>query len=521
MPNEKMTIDELGRRYKANNPGYDAIPDDEMGASVLEMHPQYRNVIEDKRVDVASYGPQAETKKKPNLAYRAAAAIGETLVKPIASLPIQLPQALASGIAGAVGRQDLAQSINVPRQVPILGTVKPLSAVPGTPGASPGEQAAQALNLGASLAPVSKTILGGVGIGAATGGASGVAGALERGAKPSEAVVEGGVGAAIGGTLGAALPVLGALKSKISPSITQGLTQAIMPGKTNRTFQKDLTVAVSELAPEAKSITGLPQLSSALKNAKTRIWSEVASRLKGKEAQGVQVGLKEAADEIRKMAASPSMRLDQAAKDRLLAKASAIESQSFSAVDAEDVIEVINAKAKAYFKKNSIDRASAVRADPDLAADLAIADSLRDGLEAKLTGLSDLKKRYGAIVNVLKAVEDRIPIASQAKEFGLAEQVSVGRTLGSAAADLFTQGPGAAAGRLLDLGGTMAIKELEKADSRVAAAFSKLANQKGMLGALRRDASAVAEAAKPTVKAIERGAIMRAGGILSSLREKR
>jgi len=190
-------------------------------------------------------------------------------IKPVAQLPIQLPKALISGIAGLTGADGaIADWANRSSNVPILGEVKPLSAVPGDVekyGAqTPQETFAQATDIasmliggGAVKAGLKGKVLVGATQGAKSGALAGASSSLkEEDDTAGDMLASIAGGAVAGGVLGGALPILargatkviGGVKTQIK-AIKSGAAREALAGLDTHTLNVlDPTKAVPEEA---------------------------------------------------------------------------------------------------------------------------------------------------------------------------------------------------------------------------------------------------------------------------------
>lgn len=520
MPNKTYTVDQFGAQVRAKSPAaFQGMTDRDIAEKTLKARPDLASLV----VETA----QTVSDAKKGVTRRAVELGGGLLravVKPIGQQLIQFPRAIVSGAAGlasaagAPGAANLKAAAMRPINVPFLGEVKALEATPGAQGATSREIAGQTLETAASVLPAGKTGWGAVSAGMKAGGLSGAGGALQMSEKPLRQVAtEAAFGAAAGGLLGGVAPAIKSLKNTVSPSVREGLIKAIRPPKGNQTFAKDVDTVVQELAPKASEITSLQSLASAIRDKRKQVWTEVRNRLGTKmQAGDAIVDLSPAATRIEALAKHPVLNIQGGnAKERLLQTAQNVRSQKYSVEEAEEVLESLNAQMEAYYKKNNIGRAAAEKADPDVAANLAIMDEIRSGLDKKMSGFKDLKHRYGALSNVGDQVNRRIPVAEAANQFNLAEQISAGRTTANVLGGLVTGNWGQAASQMADFGVTAGLKELEKSDSKVAAAFSQVARSSGFLNRAAQALRPVGAALRPVGKALERGAIMKAGGLLS------
>jgi hypothetical protein len=404
--------------------------------------------------------------------------------------------------------------------IPFLGEVKTLGSAP-TPSArgltaTTDDLFAQSLETAASTIPGGKGIIGGLKTGLKVGALSGAAEAIRNKGETFGDIAKGAVGGALlGGAVGGSASALSSglkyAKNIVKPEAEQLLKSAIRAPKNIANFSDDLKVAITEIAPEAENISTLPALASTLKTAKNKVWATVKEKLAGSPKEAV-VSLDGAAARIENLANKPIYKITGGGKqEELMALAERLRGIKLDPVDAENILEDLNAKEAAYYKKNASSRALAEKADPDLAAELQIADTIREELDSLISGFGGLKKKYGSLANVYRAVNDRIPMVERQNITSLAEQMSIGRTAGNVLGSAATGNFGSAIGQLGDAALTSVLKTLEEADSKVARAFQQIAKNKKPSVVLPMVKEKVV---KPTLGAAKRALEMRAGRVM-------
>ncbi len=470
--------------------------------------------------------PQAQPKSLFSQFADFTGSMARAAIKPIAQTAIQMPRALMAGVSGLAGDTEAEAAWSKPVNVPFLGEVKGLSANPedaqkyGTQTAR--ETAGQALEMGASLVPTGKGIIGGLKTGAAVGALSGAGTEIAKeGSSAGDVVKSSLIGGTIGGVMGAAVPAaesvgkwaVGTAKSIVHPEAEQSLIKAIKPGKNNVTFKSDLQTTLGELEPHADKIKDLPSLDAAIKAKKLEVWESVKSKLQN-EGKDAAVDFSPAADAIDKIAQKPIFKLkDPQAAEQLTTLSERLRGQKLSFAEAEDALESLNAGLDAYYKKNMSSRSLAQRADPAVAADIEIADAIRKQFDDKLEGFGTLKKTYGALANVGREVSGRIPVAERQNMMSLAEQISAARTAGNVAGSALTGNFGQAIGHTLDFIVANKMKAADTSDAKVASAFQALLNAKKPQSMLSKATDVAGKASSklaPAGKVIQRGATMEA-----------
>jgi len=208
MATKTYTPEEIGKRLRERNPSaFKGLKytDEEIGQRAIQRQPELQKLVapaassspvapllaptpQVSQAIVPSQGKQSFLSKAGNFAKDTAISIA----KPIAQTAVQLPRAFVAGTAGFLGNKEVEAQFSRPVNVPLLGTVKGLSANPNDTaayGTQTGMQTAgQAIEIGASLV-----------------GGSAVKGALTQGAKGmAKAAIKTGIkeGAVAGGLSG-------------------------------------------------------------------------------------------------------------------------------------------------------------------------------------------------------------------------------------------------------------------------------------------------------------------------------
>lgn len=198
--------------------------------------------------------------------------IAKGIIKPVASTVVQFPRAIASGIAGLTGNEEAMAEYSKPINVPFLGEVKGLSAVPGDAEKygtkTAGQMLGQAAEIGANLiggegaVGVAKGV-GKQGIlkaglaGAKTGIKAGALGGFGSGMEDklsAEGVVGSTIaGSALGGVLGGAL---GAGGTAIANKVAGREAGAITKGAVADTEKAFLEANVPDARVATKMLQG-------------------------------------------------------------------------------------------------------------------------------------------------------------------------------------------------------------------------------------------------------------------------
>jgi len=243
---------------------------------------------------------------------------------------------------------------------------------------------------------------------------------------------EDGVGGAIAGVTRAAAPV--------EPKTA--LVQALKPRNTRVNFGAGLDRAFPEIKASEQAIgrpiASLDDLLPAVKNAKQRVWSQYEQLAGPQRAIGARLDLSGVADAID---ASIPKRLDMMKPKRAAAlrqMADAYRNGTFGLDDAETLLREANADLDAYYNKFPGARRSTALTNPETANTVAEAEALRKAIYRKLdaTGegqaAAELKRRYGALLEVEDAALRRSNVAARQQPESLSEQIGKVR----AAADM-------------------------------------------------------------------------------------
>lgn len=157
--------------------------------------------------------------------------LAKGIAKPIVSPFVQMPRALAAGVAGLAGNEEAKGRFSRPVNLPVLGEIRGLSAAPGDiekyGTATPMQMTGQAVGLGATLlAPGAKALASPAGIakfGAKVGGLSSLGASMEEGERdPFSLAFDTLFGVAGGATLGYGGAKLGQYAGKQIAKLRRG-----------------------------------------------------------------------------------------------------------------------------------------------------------------------------------------------------------------------------------------------------------------------------------------------------------
>lgn len=460
--------------------------------------------------------------------------LAKGIAKPFVTAGVTGLSALESGYKAATGDVTGANKVlNEGYNVPGFGKVTPIGAQVGQEGGY-GKDVRRMLGTGAeiaaTLAPVGEVAnLGATGVrglltrgairkgameGALVGGAGSFGQSVQKeNASPSDVLSSTVAGTTIGGVTGGVVPLIKAGKNLFSREPEKLLNAAIKAPKSMRNFQQDLSIVANDLKDKASNIDGLESLASHADEGKRAIWDEVKAKVSAGGQQGLisrrlrgnpAISGYSIADDIQKNVRVPDI-LSRTSPQEAAVLQSRIKNiaDSYSGMipfdDAERMIEELNAKHASYYLKNNTNRALAEKVDPELAAELRVADGLRKGLDNALSGFGDLKRKYAAFSNVSKAVKDRLLTEKNKELTDLPSRITAGQSAISALSNLAQGNFGSAASSAVAPVASKVIQKMESADSKVAEAFKKIAGgytkkasnnqpllrRAGMVGALR------------------------------------
>lgn len=243
---------------------------------------------------------------------------------------------------------------------------------------------------------------------------------------------EDGVGGAIAGMTRAAVPV--------EPAAA--LVQALKPRNTRVNFSKGLGLAMPEIKASertlGKPIESVDDLLKATKNAKKRIWSQYEQMSGPQKAMQAQVDLSDVADAIENSIPKRVQMQNPSQAEGVRKIAAAYRTGKFSLEDAEMLLRETNADLEAYYNKFPAARGRATLTNPDTAQTVAEAEALRTAIYRKLDAAgegqaaAELKRRYGALLEVEDAAMRRANVAARQQPESLSEQIGKVR----AAADM-------------------------------------------------------------------------------------
>lgn len=265
--------------------------------------------------------------------------------------------------------------------------------------------------------------------------------------------IKGGLlGGALGGFIGATAPLassgLRSLYRTVNPTTKTLLTSAIKPGKNlGATVQKEggkvvqkwdevMDTALPDIAATvtknkargvgSQAIANADDLVAVTRQAKQEIWSEVKEMV-GKHAN-VEIDGNKVADNIME-AITTRMRKEGSSGIKHIEETANAYRGKMSVEEAETILEEVNQELSSFYNKSPQAKYQSM-SDPQLLADIKLAESLRSGLDDALerasgTGISSLKRRYGALTEFQKQLEGRIMVAKRQQPLNIPEQIQV------------------------------------------------------------------------------------------------
>lgn len=263
------------------------------------------------------------------------------------------------------------------------------------------------------------------------------AGAVYRGATRAAAgAKQGGIGGAVASAIRTVAPS--------EPHVM--MTQALKPRSTKVNFPGSLNKALPELkASEAalgKPIENIDELLTATKDAKARIWSQYEELAGPKRAMGATIDLAPVADAMERSVPS-KLKLENPERAKALLEQSGVYRRTFTLPEAEQLLKETNAELDAFYNKYPIAQRKALLADPEAARLDAQAKGIRKAIDTLLDdgtdggGARELKRRYGALLDVENEATRRVNVANRQQPESLSEQIGAVRAAGDVAKGLW------------------------------------------------------------------------------------
>lgn len=289
---------------------------------------------------------------------------------------------------------------------------------------------------------------------------------------------EEGIGAAIANLTRSVVPV--------EPK--SALIQALKPRNTRINFARELGVAMPELKASEEAIgrpiESIDDLLTASKAAKKRIWAQYERLAGPHRAMGARVDLSGVADAIENSIPKRTQLMDPGRAMSIKKMADAYRSGTFSLDDAEVLLREANADLEAYYNKFPAARGKALATNPETANTVAEVEALRKAIYAKLdaagegNAAAELKRRYGALLEIEDAATRRANVAARQQPESLSEQIGKVRSAAEMARGLVRL-KSFDIGGLADMAGARAgaeaakyLKEQQTTDALIRRAFA-------------------------------------------------
>lgn len=256
----------------------------------------------------------------------------------------------------------------------------------------------------------------------------------------------------------------------IKPSITVGRnlsTAKETVGKANK--------AIIDLG--IKAPTNVREYTTALTEAKQRVWQQIETKLSGAGTTKVDIGT--IADRVKQMADDPNLlRIDQRAASKLANIARSLESQGreMSVADAESLKQYINSELKGAFGKFNLSNAEQ-NAKKMITAE--IGKQLDDILSSVPNEFSDMKKLYGAVRQTEEDALKRLVVFERQNPQGLIESYSKISGVGNIIKGVATLNPSEVVKGASEVIMGQVQRRANDADTLIKKAFERLDTKKG------------------------------------------
>lgn len=272
------------------------------------------------------------------------------------------------------------------------------------------------------------------------------------------------------------------------------MTQALKPTGTNVQFPDALRRAMPEIKASEVALgrptENLDQLLENIKHAKDRVWNQY-SNIAGPQAQrGISLG--NVADAMEGSIPAKLRLENPRMADAIAQRAALYRSRPFTIQEAEDLLKTTNAELNSYYAKYPAARQVSATSNPDTAALAAQGDAIRKSLYGNLDqegeGMAptELKRRYGALMNLEDVANRRVNVAARQSPDSLSEQVGKWHAAGQVGRGLIRGVSGDLGGAAMDIGKGVAersvAKALKEANTSDALVKSALKSYKGAPG---------------------------------------
>lgn len=273
---------------------------------------------------------------------------------------------------------------------------------------------------------------------------------------------------------------------------------AIKPIKKKQpTFKKSLNIVLNDMVDSGKISNDLATFKNTISDKKAEIWSDVEGALVAGQEANLKIDGSAIADAIRdtknkniklqkenveynrnpdtgKMERTETGEL-RALEDR----AKKYENTKLDFLEAEQLLEELNAELAPYYSKNPLMRALLKKSNSEVAADLALADSIRKQQDMLLesieqNGFPGLKQKYGAYREIGDAVINRLLSLDNFDISSFAEKLTAGRQAAQVGLAIASQNPTFIISALLDKFGTAYIKHIDTPNAKIKHGFAEI-----------------------------------------------
>ena len=228
------------------------------------------------------------------------------------------------------------------------------------------------------------------------------------------------------------------------PNPVVQMTQALRPKSTKTNFGADVDRAMPELKVSesalGRPIASVGDVIEAVKIAKERVWSQVEQAM-GPQMQA-SLDASPIADAIQKSVPSKIRLEDPRAAAAILDVADKYR-RTFTVQELETLLQDTNAKLESHYGKYPGQKRSALRSNPEVAHDVAMAEATRDLINKWIdqpgqgAGMQELKRRYGSLRSIEEEAYRRKNVADRQAPQSLNQQMSKVQAAGEMARGLF------------------------------------------------------------------------------------
>lgn len=305
--------------------------------------------------------------------------------------------------------------------------------------------------------------------------------------------------------------VAGMARALFTDNTVRLMEKAVMPPKKLAkiiapTIERYMPLVDEHAAEMGVKLDNLESLHKVTQSAKAKTWATIEERVGAAEAGGLKINMGDVADQMVQAAKSRKLMREIETNPSLGNVLKAVETKAaayrrpLGVKEAEEILEDTNAALKtSAYKAGYQGRVPPVeelaRTDPQVAAELALANGLRKKLDetvSKLPGeFANLKRDYGALKVMGDAVSDRMIVEGRQRTMGL-DRLTIGQ-----AAMQSLEGPQGAASSLAKLAVVRALKRADSSDEMVRRAFEDFATKRAAKAGKAAKAGGATAAAVP------------------------